>query len=185
LKLIGKDFFLIYQHVLAFKMNYNKAFGCYREGEESVLLDCLPSLTNRINADNQLHSFHRVLRIEGLPALASIEGLGISKLLDIKRSSEYLDFRKWLNAVPDLSDEEIKKELNQKASVLRAKMGGPIVKTISKFMFFALRACGIFNPIQECAIDAAIESASWLAKRIFSTKGHGVFLHRDYRSVFE
>ncbi len=174
-----------YQHILAFKMNHNKAFGCYREGEESILLDCLPSLTNRINTDNQLHSFHKVLRIEGLPALSSIEGLGISKLLDLKRSPEYLDFRKWLNVVSDLSDEEIKKELNHKASILQAKISGPIVKTISKILFFSLRACGNFNPIQECSIDAAMESAPWLAKRIFSTKGHAVFLHRDYRSVFE
>ena len=79
--------------------------------------------------------------------------------------------------VPDLSDEEIVKELQHTSSRLFAKIGSDDRKVIGCLINYGVEALG---PLHACAISAF----PWLMQKFVQPKGHLMFLYRDYPSLF-
>jgi hypothetical protein len=178
-KLIGNCISLLSnKHHRLFKANYDEAIGCYNEQEQHILEDSFRYLARQLNVENHIRSFERVIEIACLPGLANIDTLRISKLLEIRNSSEWVSFRKWISEISDWSSQDIQKELQHKSSRLVALAGGTTGKAIGRIINFG----ALFL---EAAPAALIEVFPWLVRKITSPKGHVVFLYRDYPSIFK
>lgn len=178
-KLVGKCVLALgKEHVRLYKMETDKAISCYSLEDKGVLENSLGYLSRQMNPDVHMESFERVINLARLPQLVDNNRLSISKLLEIRNSPEWWSFRKWISSVPDLSDKEIRKELEHKSSKLVARVSGGTGKIIGH----AINVGSAFlNPIQ----GIAVTYLPWLAGKLVNPKGHIVFLYKDYPSIFK
>lgn len=177
--LIGKCISLLSRkHLRLFKMENDQALGCYSEQEQYVVENSLRFLTRQLNLENHIKASQRIIEIAGLPQLANSDKLKISRLIEIRDTTEWREFRTWISNVIDWSDEEIRKELQHRSSKLFALAGGVTGKMIGRIINLA----ALFA---EPVTAAAIEFFPWLVKKVTNQKGHIVFLYRDYPTIFE
>ena len=177
-KLIGKSILALgKEHIRLYKMENDKAISCYSVDDKCVLENSVGYFSRQMNSDIHFESFQRVTNLAGLPQLANNDKLCISRLLEIRNSSEWWEFRRWISSIPDLSDAEIKKELEHKSSKLVARITGETGKIIGHAINIG---SAFLNPIQ----GIAVTYFPWLASKFVTPKGHVVFLYRDYPSIF-
>lgn len=179
-KIIGKSILaLSMSHIRLFKMNDNEAFACYREDEMPILLNNFRSLSRQLQPLTHVDAFQRVIKLAGLPQLESKNGLKISKILEIRETPEWMSFKQWISTVPNLSDEEIQKELHHRSSKLFARLGGFWGTTVGHIV--NIGAAYLLDPTKGLALGYL----PWLANKLFCPKGHIMFLYKDYPSIFD
>jgi hypothetical protein len=127
----------------------------------------------------------RVLKIAGLPdfttALAN-RNVNVPKLLELRESSECLEFRQWISTLGLVSDKEVK----ERVTSIRARLGNLIQAPEGRFTrLLVTTGLGLIPGLGTVAGVAAGIVDTFLLEKILPNSGPLAFVSKLYGSVFE
>lgn len=169
-----------YKHCNLYKINHDKAIGCYSEDDLSILKDSFQHLASQMNPDKFRDKFERVIDIAGLPQILNSDSIRLSKLLEVKQTAEWNAFKKWISEIDDWDDDRVRLEVNDVSTRLLARAGGTVGKSIGRAI-----SIGGYVDNYLAVTEAAINCCTWLANKIVKPKGHVIFLYKDYPRIFK
>lgn len=155
---------------------------CGVRDEDFHLLDSkLNFLMANLAPQQQEHGFGRVVELSGMPAIghAVSEGrLSLSRLLEIRDTPEYREFRRWLRTTDKMSDQDIIEQLRS----LRAKLSSLSHSAMEKGLIFLFNtAIGVAHPVVGVTIGVL---DTFILDRLLKKRGPAFFINKLYPSVF-
>jgi hypothetical protein len=125
--------------------------------------------------------WRRVLDIAGLPDVPkSVGPVGVDmhRLLEVRESSECIEFRDWLNRTDVASDDEIR----ERVTSLRSQLGSWADRLPGKTVRLAVATgLGLISPIAS-TVASAIDT--FVLQSVLSQSGIRTFLNGQYPSIF-
>jgi hypothetical protein len=163
--------------------NYSALSG-FNDIDIPVFADKLAFLASAISPNLDEERFQRIIEITGLPQLNYIEDIRLNakKLLEIKQSTEALEFRQWLRLTDDLSDVEIINHVHSLSKTIGRLIGGEVGQNIR---FLITNGVG-FVPVIGQAVSTSLSILDkFLIDKIFPHSGVSAFIDDMYPSLFE
>ena len=141
-------------------------------------------LTDHLSPSAQADSFSRVLKVCNLPSFEFniTQSFGMSRFLEVRRSTECDSFRSWLTQASELADEEIAAQMTSLRTRLGTSvhgLGGKIVRLGLSSALGAIPGVGLIAGPAFGALD------TFVIDKIFRASGPALFLTRLYPSLFD
>ena len=166
------------------QMKNFSALSGFNDVDIPVFGDKLAFLASAISPNLDEERFQRVIEIVGLPHLNYIEDvhLNAKKLLEIRQSTEALEFRQWLKSTDNLSNEEIINQVRSLSKTVGRLIGGEVGQNIR----FLITNGGGFVPVVGQAISTSLSILDkFLIDKIFPRSGISAFIDDMYPSLFD
>lgn len=166
-------------------MKTYSALSGFQQGELPVLDAKLNFLAHQISPEAQEERFGRVVKITGFPDLSEAilkQQVSISKVLQIRDTSECREFREWLYSTDSLTDKEITDRfgsLKEKLLLLANGNAGKTVRWLANTTCVLLPDGGVFTGPAAGLLDA------FLIEKILPKPGPISFLSKLYPSIFK
>lgn len=150
-----------------------------------LVYEQLDFLGRALDPEAKERQFRRIVSLAGFPdfgpAVAERQ-VNIDRLLEIRESTECIEFRAWLSTLDSASDDDVK----ERVSSLRAKLGNAIQTGEGKAVrLLATTGIGLIPGVGLIAGAAAAAVDSFLLEKVLPKSGPIVFLSKLYPSVFE
>ena len=189
-------------------MGHFRALVPFSRNDSSLYKAHLDYVTRQTNPATSSDTFSRIVDIKGVPNLRHpgvAQEVNLHHLLEARRSPEAAAFREWLWTAADLSDDEVREQLEyhvqalgQRLSILlRAPVGRRLrwIAATGAGMAVTAAATGVTDPLAAAAAVAANAAAAgisyadgFLLDRIIPKAGHpptpAAFISDKYPSIF-
>lgn len=162
---------------------YNALSGCI-DAECVFFKERLGFLLQGMRPAAAEEQFQRVLDLCGIPSFCGGEAnLDASKLLDIKSSKEFAEFRVWLRTLDaNTSDKEIEDRVSSYKARIANIIRSPVGKTVR---FVTVTGVGLVPGYGTAAGVALGIIDTFLLDKILPTSGIWTFVNKQYPSIFE
>lgn len=166
------------------EMELHNSLSVFLEDDAPLFEDRLEFLVQSISPHNLEKNFNRVCRVQNFPNIISmpLQTIDVERLLEVRTSEEIKVFRDWLRKIDNVSDDEIKEQLNNIRSKLGVIAQGDTSKA-SKLLISTLAGSvpgiGTIAGLSLGAIDA------FLLEKIVPYSGVVAFTEKLYPSIFK
>lgn len=168
-------------HRIADMQAYSAITG-FSDDEAPILFGKLHTIMGALNPRPLEDAFQRVLALADIPDFSGCNKVDVDRLLNIRDSSECVEFRNWLSTVENATDSEILNALESYRSKAGAFLRSGLGKSIR---FVTTTAIGLVPPLGP-AISAGLGALDmFLLDKIFPSAGIVAFLAKKYPSIFE
>jgi len=150
------------------------------QDDELPLLDArLSFLSRALDPTEDERRFDRVVLLAGLPDLHQLApGIDVDKLLKLRASRDWTEFRSWLRQIDTETDSEIEARFTD----VRAQAAAAMQSTRGRAVRFVVTlAAGFLGLIPGLAVSTG---DAFLVDRLLGRPGPAVFLGRSYPSIF-
>jgi len=166
-----------------YNMKTFNALTSFREIDSLLFSSKLDFLAQNFQPTGQRMNLKRILRIKGIPTLGEdFEGkIDVDKLIKMRHSEEFLEFRSWLWNINELSDIDLDNHINSYKQKLGEFFRTPFAKTIRLITSIGLGlipSAGIPFSVAYGILDL------FLLEKVLPVKGPIVFLNRKLPTIF-
>ncbi len=150
-----------------------------------LLEDRLGVLLNDMSPTKQEERFTRVLRLADFPGFSDPEMLqraNLEKLIQIRKSSECVEFRQWLRTTDEISDQDLKARIDSLRAKVAMAMGGTAAKVVR---FLTTTGVGFIPVVGQVAGPVASAVDTFLLDKVFPRSGPLAFLEELLPSMFK
>jgi hypothetical protein len=159
---------------------YNALSG-FQDKELPLFEAKLDFLNHQISASVGEKRFQRVVGLNNMPAPNSVKGIDLHRLLEVRDSTECIEFRRWLDTVDELEDREVKERLES----LNAKLGAAFSSIEGRLVrFLTVTAVGFVPLAGPATATLAGALDAFVLDRIFKKSGPAFFVNNLYPSIF-
>jgi hypothetical protein len=164
--------------------NYNALSGAI-EDEFPLFFEKFSFLAPGISSKGREGCLNRVVQIGRLPSFKFVDltkNFNVPRFLEVRRSGECAAFRKWLASAEEMSDTEIRVEVN----TLKARLGTLAHTETGKAVRFVLCAGAGLVPHVGLGLGLALGALDmFILDRFLPASGPRFFLNHCYKSVFD
>jgi len=162
------------------QMNHYRAVAGFRPDEVPLFAEKLRVVVDA--ADPELHEkrFDRVVALSDFPDIRDAVANGtvdVTKLLSLRDSDDLREFRRWLRAVDEVSDEEILARMDSFRERVNSVLGA---KTTTTLRFLA----GVGIDLAAGGLPVGSGLDKFLRDDLVSKPGPVTFIGRHYKSLF-
>jgi hypothetical protein len=162
------------------QMQRHEALSASKSTDLPLLGTYLDVLEHSLNPNAAIVQAHRVVELTATPVVSNSTKIDAKKLIEASRSTECLEFRKWLMDVHTLSDVEVVQRLGS----LSTRFGVAATSNVGRGLrWLACTLVGLPPDIGPVAGAIAGALDTFVIERIIRPGGPAVFLNRLYPSI--
>ena len=167
------------------EMKAYDSITCFDNEDYSLFDEKYMFLCESLKKQSLQSSFNKIIRVVDLPNFSEVGikyKIDIVKLLQLKKSEEFVLFREFLRDSSKFEEKELKKVFKSLKAKFSTACDAPFGKT-ARFLFGA--GVGLI-PIVGTPLSAAISVADqYLFEKLLPSKGTVSFIRRGYPSIFK
>lgn len=155
----------------------------FRPAELPLVEEKFRFMLAQVDAKAQEERFARVVSIAGLPDPETAPGaIDLERLLEIRDSEEAREFRQWLRTLDQVSDEEIREQVES----ISEKISGAVHSSAGKTVRFAITTgVGLIPGVGQVAGPVVGALEQFALDKVVREPGPVSFLSSSYMSIFK